>query len=147
LAVTLTHNPYLRAEGIALDPGALDAEQLKQQAWVALEPAYLRRTEALSQDFHAGRAKGLGSDDLDDTLQAAVAGRVGTLLVAAERHIAGRLDVAAMKVVREDDFVDPATGDVLDDLVELVVRHGGKAVVVPEARMPTQTGIAATYRY
>ncbi len=42
---------------------------------------------------------------------------------------------------------DPGTGDMLDDLGELVLRKGGEVVIVPAERMPTKSGLAATYRF
>lgn len=41
----------------------------------------------------------------------------------------------------------PEVDDVLDDLGELVLKKGGQMLVVPAERMPTQTGIAAIYRF
>jgi hypothetical protein len=41
----------------------------------------------------------------------------------------------------------PQVDDVLDDLGELVEKMGGRVVVIPTAQMPSQTGLAATYRY
>ena len=35
----------------------------------------------------------------------------------------------------------------LDDLAELVLNTGGEVVVVPTDRMPTDTGVAAVYRF
>jgi L-idonate 5-dehydrogenase len=46
-----------------------------------------------------------------------------------------------------DDLQDPEVDDLLDDLGEHVLRTGGDVVVVPAARMPTGTGVAATFRY
>jgi len=37
--------------------------------------------------------------------------------------------------------------DLLDDIGEAVLRRGGEVVVVPAERMPTTSGLAATYRY
>jgi len=37
--------------------------------------------------------------------------------------------------------------DVLDDLGELVRMRNGAVVVVPADRMPTETGVAAIYRF
>ena len=34
----------------------------------------------------------------------------------------------------------------LDDLGERVLRSGGEVVIVPADRMPTRSGLAATYR-
>ncbi len=35
----------------------------------------------------------------------------------------------------------------LDDLGALALKMGGEVIIVPAERMPTQTGIAAIYRY
>jgi hypothetical protein len=37
--------------------------------------------------------------------------------------------------------------DLLDDLGERVLATGGEVVVVPTERMPTESGLAAIYRY
>lgn len=49
----------------------------------------------------------------------------------------------ALDVSLDDADVD----DVLDDLGELVLKMKGHVVVVPAERMPTDTGVAATYRF
>jgi len=35
----------------------------------------------------------------------------------------------------------------LDDVAEAVLQNGGEVVVVPQERMPSSSGVAATYRY
>jgi len=35
----------------------------------------------------------------------------------------------------------------LDDLGEIVLRKSGEVIVVPAERMPTNTGVAAIYRF
>ena len=76
----------------------------------------------------------------------AASGRVATLLIEADRHIPGRLDPAT-GAIEFDDLADPEVDDLLDDVAEAVLRTGGEVVVVPAERMPTQTGIAAIYRF
>lgn len=44
-------------------------------------------------------------------------------------------------------MANPDVDDVLDDLAELVMRQGGEVVVVPDERMPSETGLAAVYRF
>ena len=73
-------------------------------------------------------------------------GRVGTLLIDADRHIPGRLDAVTGEITY-DDLSNPTTDDLLDDLGQLVLKQGGQIVIVPTERMPTQTGIAAIYRF
>ena len=47
----------------------------------------------------------------------------------------------------EAERTDPELDGRLDDVGELALKSGGQVVVVPAARMPTRTGIAAIYRY
>lgn len=77
--------------------------------------------------------------------EAAVAGRVVTLLIEADRQVPGRMDAATGRI-ELDDLADPEVDDLLDDLGELVLKMRGQVVVVPSERMPTRTGIAAIYR-
>lgn len=85
-------------------------------------------------------------DDLAKVAQAAATGRVATLLIEADRLIAGRLDGATGRV-ELDDLSHPQVDDLLDDLGALVAKMGGRVLVIPAERMPVRTGLAATYRY
>ncbi|MDZ4754581.1 MAG: hypothetical protein SGJ11_08795, partial [Phycisphaerae bacterium] len=77
---------------------------------------------------------------------AATAGRIGTLLVEANRQIPGRIQPGTGEV-QFGNLADPDTDDALDDLAELTLRMNGQVVIVPAERMPTTTGLAATYRF
>jgi hypothetical protein len=142
----VSHNPFLMAEGIDIHPDALALDALRERAWRAVEPRYLARLADLVEEFGAAQSKGLGSDDLAEIAAAAVAGRVATLLVEAERQVPGRIDAATGRI-EFADLADPEVDDLLDDLGEWVLRMGGQIVIVPGERMPTQTGIAAIYRF
>ena len=65
----------------------------------------------------------------------AVAGRVSTLLVEAERHVPGHIDASSGEITL-DDLASPEVDDLLDDIAELVLRNGGQVVIVPAERMP-----------
>lgn len=45
------------------------------------------------------------------------------------------------------NLAHPEVDDVLDDPGEIVLKKRGEAIVVPIARMPTNTGAAAIYRF
>lgn len=79
-------------------------------------------------------------------IPATLAGRVATLLIEADRQLSGRIDTKTGKIEFED-LSHPEFDDVLDDLAELAIGKGGEVIVVPADRMPTQTGVAAIYRY
>jgi hypothetical protein len=142
----VSQNPFLLADGIEADPAALAIDTLRERAWRVVEPRYLARLAGLADEFGAAKFKGLGSEDPSLVAEAAVGGRVATLLIEADRHLPGRIDYASGRI-EPDDLAHPEVDDVLDDLGELVLQKGGQMLVVPAERMPTQTGIAAIYRF
>lgn len=142
----VSRNPRLMKDGIDANPDALPPDELRARAWNIVEPHYLSRLHGFVDRFQERRGKGLGTDDIEQAAEAAVAGRVETLLVEAERQLPGRIDTATGSV-RRGDLKDPEVDDVLDDLAALAVEQGGEVVIVPSERMPTDTGLAAIYRY
>lgn len=142
----VSHSPYLVAAGVHANPEALSLDQLRQQAWRCVEPRYLQRLAELVEGYRVARSRQRGADDLAEVAQAAAAGRVGTLLVEADRVIPGRVDPLTGRL-EPGDLADPEVNDALDEVAATVLRLKGEVVVVPAERMPTETGAAATYRY
>ncbi len=142
----ISHNPFLMAGELNVNPDGLSLEEFCERAWGIVEPQYLARLTTLADEFEQARSNGLGSDDVAQVGPAAASGKVATLLIEADRRIAGRLD-SATGLVELEDLTHPQTDDLLDDLGELVGKMGGQMIVVPSELMPTRTGLAATYRY
>ncbi len=142
----ISQNQHLLGEGIESDPTSLSVDDLRERAWLAIRPQYTSRLAEIVEAFEAAKAKELADDDLEKVMKAAVAGRVGTLLIEYERQIPGRCDQASGDI-QFDDLEHPGVDDLLDDLGEIVTKAGGELVVVPKTEMPTSTGLAAIYRY
>jgi hypothetical protein len=142
----VSHNPFLMAEGLTINPDVLPIDELRERAWQVVQPQYQAQLATVADEFAVANSKGLGSDNLAQVAQAAAAGRVATLLIEADRHIAGRLNVATGQIELAD-LSHPQVDDLLDDLGELVEKMGGRVMVVPAERMPGQMGLAAIYRY
>ena len=142
----VSSNPFLEQDGVTKDPGSLQPERLRAEVWRAVEPKYLARLARLTEDHRAAAARGLAASALEDVARAAFAGRIGVLLVEADRLIPGRFDPATGEI-RPARLADPEVDDLIDDLAEVVLRAGGEVVVVPAGRMPTDTGLAATFRH
>jgi hypothetical protein len=142
----VSQNPFLLPEGIETDPSALSIDTLRERAWRVVEPRYLTRLTGFLEEFGAAKPKGLGAEDPSLVAEAAIAGRVGTLLIEADRHIPGRIDYASGRI-EPADLAHPEVNDLLDDLGDLVLKKGGQIVIVPSERMPTPTGVAALYRF
>lgn len=143
----LSRNPMLLPVGVDVDPGALTTDQLRQRAWIAVEPLYLARLAALTDEFEAARAAGRAVTEVAEAAREAAAGRIGTLLLESGRIIPGKLDLRQGRVEKKPSINDPSVDDVLDDLAEVVLRMKGDVVVVPADRMPTKTGLAGVLRY
>ena len=142
----VSRNPYLQPGGIEKHPSSLTAEELRGEAWRVVEPYYLARLARLIEDYQSAVVAGMAASDLNDVAKATAAMRIGVLLVEADRVIPGRLDPATGKV-HPGRLGDPDVDDLIDDLAEAVLRTGGEVVVVPRERMPTDTGLAATFRH
>jgi hypothetical protein len=144
--IELCENPFLSKARIRKDPRQLDLDELRREAWESIEPLYLERLATLTERFQMARAKNLGTADLSDASHAAVLGRVDTLLLDADRLISGHIDQenGSIEVTKSDEA---ETEDMLDSLAEIVLKTSGEVVVVPSERMPTDSGLAAIYRY
>ncbi len=142
----ISHNTLLMAEGIASNPESLDLNQLRVEAWRVAEPHYQKRLAKMADDYQLAYSRQQASDNLAAVAEAAIAGRVGVLLVEADRQIPGKIDQATGKL-QSSDLADPEVDDALDDLAELVLRMKGEVVVVSTKQMPTTTGVAASYRF
>ena len=142
----VSKNAQLVADGLAINPDALTPDELRERAWQIAEPRYLTRLAGFVDDYHAGKARQLATENLDEITMAAIGGRVRVLLVEDERIVPGRIDPSTGSVVR-GDMADAYTDDLLDDLAEFTLRMAGDVVIVPSARMPTDSGAAAIYRF
>ena len=143
---SLSANPSLLDEAIDVYPDAMSLDALRERAWQVVQPHYLQRLAGLVESFGTAAANGRGADGLRAIAEAAVAGRVETLLIEAERLFPGRID-ATSGAITTANLARPDVDDVIDDLGEIVLRKRGEVIVVPAARMPTNTGVAAIYRF
>jgi hypothetical protein len=134
------------ASGLMVDPQGLTQDELRQRAWDVAAPQQRAQQAAWSDAYAVAAAKGLGSEDLSQVAHAAVAGRVATLLIEAERELPGRIDGSTGRI-DPAELGNPRVDDVLDDLGALVEKMGGEVHVLPAERMPCRTGVAASFRH
>ena len=157
LAAGLPRNHGPREE-VSIDPGLLGEAELAHHLGDLLRGARRRREQALADTFREARAQGRASGDFVEAARAAVAGRIDTLLLEDGRAEPGRIDPRTGVVDFPPEPDGPvgssaAAGDrAIDDdlfgaLADLVLGHSGDVVILPVERMPTRTGIAATYRW
>ncbi len=142
----VSKNNYLQKEGIKFDYQAMEEDDLKKAAWEVLEPIYIQKTHDLVEQFENARAKDEGSDDIAQVARAATEGRIHRILVEADKIYPGQVDLETGELL-DASIENPEVDDVLDDIAELVFKQKGEVVVIPKERMPSETGVAAIYRY
>jgi hypothetical protein len=113
--------------------------------------ALIARLEAekiskIKENYHTARADKLASPDVGEISQAAVKGRVGTLLLEQNRIEPGVIQRATGFITR-GEASSPYFDDVLDDLAQIVLQMGGEVMMLKPADMPEDTGAAAIFRY
>jgi len=140
-------NPLLLSKGISINPSSVSPDKLANMAWEIMEPEYNLKLDSLVARFEQARANGKGSDDYKEVAVAAVEGRVDTLIVEADRIIAVRVTNLVTGNTQKKDLTNPKVDDLLDDMGELVIKMGGHVMVLPTGKMPSETGLAAIFRY
>jgi len=140
-------NPYLLPKGIDINPQSVPIEKLAHLSWEAIQPVYTEKLETLIGKFNQAKSDGLGSDNLVEVIEAAEAGKVDTILIEANRLIASKPRDKMTDGFEMTDSTLSVSDDQLDILSELVSKMGGSVVIVPIEQMPSQTGLAATFRY
>ncbi len=143
----VSKNPFLLSKGIGINPTSVSPDKLAKMAWEIMEPEYIKKIDRLVEQFEQERANGKGSDDYKQVAVAAVEGRVDKLIIEADRIIAVRVTNLVTGNTQKKDMTNPKVDDLLDDLGELVVKMGGHVMVIPTEKMPSETGLAAIFRY
>lgn len=142
----LSKNNYLLEEGINKDPEALPREEIEKLSWEKMEPLYIQRTKDLVDRYEFQRSKFLATDDLAEIARAALEGKIDTVMVEHGNIEPGRINRKTGEIER-GELENPELDDVLDDLGELALKSDSEVIVLPSDRMPSDTGIAAIFRY
>ncbi|NDH95753.1 MAG: hypothetical protein EBZ13_14745, partial [Planctomycetia bacterium] len=115
-----------------------------------------RRIDRERRLFALARDRGLAAADLPGVARAAAAGRVATLLVEEDRFVPGWLNRSTGRVHPDGEVPDdlaqgnsPAirTEDIIGAVAETVLLHGGEILLLERGQMPSDSGLAAIYRY
>ncbi len=153
----LSTNPHLLAEHAATDPHLLSAAELAAAVQPILVAARQRRIARAVAAYDQARHRDQAAGDLADIARAAVTGRVAMLLMEADRFEPGRFDRATGAIETDGaGRTDPsrrggapaiATADLFGSLAETVLEHRGEILALARNAMPTESGVAAIYRW
>jgi len=151
----LSRNDLLLDEHVPKDAHLMSRDELA----AAVAPVFAAATAAQVarevRGFVHARDHDLAAGDLADIGRAAVAGRVATLLVEADRRepgvfdrVTGSITVGAAAGDRAGSRAPALDAeDLFGAVAETVLLHGGTTLALARNDMPTESGIAAIYRY
>lgn len=127
-------------------PDAVGAQHLHAGALAIARQAAEATADVAIQKFERAAGRGRACDRLDDIVRAAKRGSVRRLLVARGVHVWGTLDPTTGQVVRTETQQGSRDDDVLDDVAEAVLAHGGEVHSLPAERMPRAAEAVAELR-
>ncbi|MFO7588774.1 MAG: hypothetical protein R6X22_12005 [Gemmatimonadota bacterium] len=145
----ITRIENLAPEGIVGSVTDWDPIRLHEAAWPIARAGVSRKIDEALALWENSYGKGKVETDLVAAGRLAVAGRIRLLLTERWRRIWGRFDDLTGELdVIQVSGADPGgdSVDLLDELAECALRHGGRAMVLPKERMPTDNGIAVILR-
>ncbi len=142
----ISHNPFLLDEGIYNSCDSLDPDLLKKKALEIIQSLNSEKIRLLIESYENAYAASSGSPDLTQIARAAFEGRIDTVFIEEDRNIPGKIDEESGEIIFYG--TDDSNGsDILEDILLLVLKSSGKAVILPKDKMPCLSGAAAIYRY
>jgi len=135
----------LTPRGIEASIQGWNPNRVHAEAWPLVREAVNRRLDDALALWETAYHQGKGEMDLANLGRLAVAGRVRQLLMERDRRLWGVLDreIGTLQITQVGgDDPGPQAVELLDELSEVVLQHGGEIRVVPAERMPTETGVA-----
>lgn len=142
----ISKNRFLLDEKVSKDPEALAKKEIRKLTWNEMEGLYIKKTKDLVDRYGLQSSKSLGSDDLAEIARAALEGKIDTLMIESDHIEPGKVNRKTGEL-EKGNLENPEVDDILDDLGEMALKSKSQVVVLPKERMPTDTGIAAIFRY
>ncbi len=81
----------LLPDGIDVNPKSVETGELAKRAWQVMEPYYNGIIDKACDVYQQSKSKGMGSDNIIDVAIAAAGSRADTLMIKANRQIAGKI--------------------------------------------------------
>lgn len=142
----LSNNPYLLEESIKGAYQDFDEKDMKDELRQIMTKRFNAVIDEAKERFHNLRQKDLSSDQLIIVLKALLEARVDTLFIEEDKIIPGKIDVLNQQII-ESNLENPQTDDILDDMIQHALTTGTLVYVLDKEDMPTESAVAAIFRY
>ena len=138
--------PYLLDEGITGNPEGLSAEKLHKEAWAIVQPYFQKAGEDAIALYMQSAGTGLTSSNVEEIVQAAYHGRIGSLFVAVGLQQWGAFEPDSNEVHLRQK-AEPGDEDILDFAAIQTFLNGGDVYAVSPDKVPDNAPMAAVFRY
>jgi hypothetical protein len=142
----ISKNPYLIKESIKTDIDALDKKMLDEMVQNVMAELFNQQLKEHMEIFNQAHSKNMSSDDVVQIAKAITEKRVEVLYLEEYIVHPGSYDLS-LGTITEGVSQDSYIGDIYDEIAEAVLSQGGEVLILEKANMPTESDIAAVYRY
>ncbi|MCR3905761.1 MAG: hypothetical protein NUK62_01845 [Tenericutes bacterium] len=146
LFIERSNNQYLQSKAISGSYETLGKEETMKQIESFTKDILNQKINQLIDQYHQLRTKEKSTDQLIEIISAAIDGRVETLFIESNKMISGRIDPINKKM-KTKALTNPDVDDILDDLAQYTLEKSGNVFILNKEDMPTDSGVAAIYRY
>jgi hypothetical protein len=136
----------LMERGITGNPEALKPEVLQKEAWIIVEPHFLKDREEATARYRQLAGSAIASNDVKTIALAAYQGRVDLLFTTVGIQQWGAFDPTDLSI-RLHEKHKPGDEDILDFAAVHALLKGGTVHAVKPEEMPDGARLAAIFRY
>ncbi len=134
--------------GITGSPEHLRPEELQEQAWHIVETYFHQETKKTVEQYQQLANTDKATDNVEEIVAAAFNGRVDKLILSVEDQIWGAFNPKDGKVIRSSNGQSKKYNLALLDFTAMnALQNGGTVCALSQAEMPTDSPIAAVFRY
>jgi len=139
---------HIMEEGIIGNPDHLRPEELQEQAWRIVETYFQQETKKTVEQYQQLASTDKATDNVEEIVAAAFNGRVDKLILSVENQIWGAFNPKDGKVTRSSNGQSKIYNLALLDFTAMnTLQNGGTVYTLSQNEMPTDSPIAAVFRY
>lgn len=136
------HRPIVD-ELVSGSPDRVSGEELHDRSWELVEPIFQSHKRDLLDRYASLAGTGRTTAGVEETLLAAVDGRVEVLFLERGVQVAGRFDAASRTVEPSEDGDGPEHRDLKEETAVQVLLRGGTVFALEPDEMPAEDAVTA----
>lgn len=138
-------HPMLMDEGVHGNPDSYNEEEIHKKGWHIAQSYFIQKEKDALERYNISKGTDQFSNDWKEVVAAAAYGRVDTLFAAEDSEIWGTFDRETGQV---EESADEGRGEELVNFtIHETLKNSGKVFVMPSAKVPDKTSLAAILRY